>query len=100
MADDRDRLSPAARLDFEDTEAALRVVKHDPLDQPGQNLAGLACLRHRLRHPLMMTRGLVAGYRMSWPSGAPSPPETTRILIGAYCRIVPIARSISSSVWG
>jgi len=35
----------------EDAEAALRVVKHDPLDQPGQHLVGLARLR-LLRHGL------------------------------------------------
>jgi hypothetical protein len=35
--------------------------------------------------------------RISWPSGAPSPLATTRILIGAYCWIVATARSTSSS---
>src|ERR1700732_1942375 len=53
----RSNLPGFARLDLEDAETAFRVMKHDPLDQPGQNLAGLARLRHRLRHPLMMARG-------------------------------------------
>src|SRR5438552_2465896 len=80
---DRARLAPAARLDFPDAEARLRAVKHDPFDEPGEDLAILARLRCCRRHPRMMARRRSGSYRMSWESGAPSPVATTLILIGA-----------------
>src|SRR5438477_5426719 len=83
VADDRDRLAAAARLDLQDAEARLRAVKHDPFDEPGEDLAILARLRCCRRHPRMMARRRSGSYRMSWESGAPSPVATTLILIGA-----------------
>src|SRR5947207_2858962 len=83
VADDRDRLAAAARLDPQHAEAGLPAMKHDPFDEPGENLAVLARLGYRPRHPLMMARQRSRGYRMSWESGASSPLATTLILIGA-----------------
>jgi hypothetical protein len=54
MADDRHRLTMAARLDLEHAEAALGVVKHNPLDEPGEDFAVLARLRCCPCHPRMM----------------------------------------------
>src|SRR5205823_9092312 len=69
MTDDCHRLAPATRLDPQHAEAGLRAVKHNPFDEPGEDLAVLVCLSYCPRHPCMVARRWYGGYRMSWERG-------------------------------